>query len=158
VDDITQSGFRILLLDLLGMADGTVRPADTTQPSEGDEYAIVQFSETDAQGFGGTAIDPDQLDAELRQQLHHLTVTVDFFGQRAGVLAQRLPLVLTHDVAIQQLDDLGLGLLDCSSARNLSALELDRIKRYQLRLMLSAVAQSTQSLNAMQSVDISVIV
>lgn len=143
MDDITQSGFRLLLLDLLGMADGSVRPADTTQPTEGDEYAIVQFSGSTPEGMGGTVFDPSDQDAEIREQLVEIMVTVDFFGPRAGVLAQRLPLVLTHDMATQRLEDLGLSFLATAEVRNLSSLELDRIKRYQVRLELQAVIQHT---------------
>lgn len=141
MDDATQSAFRLLLLDLLAMADGSVRPADSTQPTEGDEYAIVQFSESDYQGFGGSVVDADDIDAGIRAQLVQITVTVDFFGHRAGTLASLLPVVLTHDAAIQRLDDLGLSFVDASPARNLSALELDRIQRFQVRLELQAVQQ-----------------
>lgn len=143
MDEATQSGFRLLLLDLLGMADGAVRPADTTQPTEGDEYAIVQFTSAESLGFGGSVFDEDDPDAGIREQLTQITVTVDFFGNRAGGLAKRLPLALTHEMATDRLEALGLSFNDASPARNLSALELDRIKRYQVQLELQHIEQHT---------------
>lgn len=156
MDDATQSGFRLLLLDLLGMADGTVRPADTTQPTEGEEYAIVQFTSAESLGFGGSVFDEDDPDAGIREQLSQITVTVDFFGSRAGELATRLPLVLTHDMATDRLEALGLAFSDATPARNLSALELDRIKRYQVQVELQHVEQHTspQSTGRIESVTI----
>lgn len=143
MDDVTQSGFRLLLLDLLGMPDGSVRPADINQPTEGEEYAIVQFTSSDPQGFGGAVFDPDDIDAGQREQLAQVGVTVDFFGQRAGQLAQRLPLVLSHDHATDRLDAIGLALIDVSGSRDLTPLEQDRIQRYQVRVELLHIEQHT---------------
>lgn len=146
-----QSQFRLLVLDLLGMPDGSVRPAGVTQPTEGDNFIIVEFSESDPVGTGGTTHDGD---VQTVHQYTEIAVTLDFFGANAGQYAQQLPAAMRLSVATQRLDVLGLGFLGSDKATNLTALEMDRITRYRAKFYFSLVGSISAPLSSIHSIQI----
>lgn len=146
-----QNEFRALVRDLLGLPNGAVRPADITQPTEGDQFIIVQFSETDSVG---TISNSYSSDIQTAHQYSEITLNLDFFGKNAGLQAQLLPAALRLSTATSRLDGLGLGFIGCDKARNLSTLELDRIARYQSKYYFSTVVSHSAPLLTINSVEI----
>ena len=138
MNEITQNKLRLLILTLLGMPDGSVRPADDSQPTEGDEYAIVQVSDMETQGWGGGNKDS--------YQTGMATLTIDFMGDRAARNAHALPLAMQTNYATDMLIGLNVGFLGCSSARDLTSLEIERVSRYQIKMQLSYTARYEQPL------------
>ena len=128
MDKNIQSSLRVLIKDLLGMPSGSVRPQDN-QPIEGNNFAIVRVSDTEYRGWAGGS--------ENAQQQAIDTVTIDFFGVRASNYAGQLKLAMQTPYAIEHMTKLGLGFIDCDTARDLTALELDRIDRYQIKMRIS---------------------
>lgn len=129
MNEDTQEALRSLIRDLLGMPKGSVRPADENQPTEGDNYAIMQVTEMNPQGWAG--------ESEDAYQSGIATITLDFMGEKSGVYARNLNIALQSFYAVNILMGLNLGLLECRQAINLSAAEIERIKRYRVTLLLS---------------------
>lgn len=146
-----QSQFRLLVLDLLKLPDGAVRPAGITQPTEGGQFIIAEFSESDPIGTPSAS---HENDVQTAHQYNEITVTLDFFGKDAGQYAQQLPTALRLSMATERLDAMGLGFLSADRARNLTALELDRITRYQSKFYFSVVASISAPLLTINSVEI----
>lgn len=130
---------RVLIQTLLGMPIHSVRPADDSQPIDGSEYAIVQVSDTETQGWGGSSKDAYQTGTA--------TLTIDFMGNRAARNAHALPLAMQTNYAIDRLFFINLGYLGCSSARDLTSLEIERVSRYQIKMKLSYTAKYEQPLD-----------
>ncbi|MEG2431475.1 MAG: hypothetical protein RSB25_07455 [Acinetobacter sp.] len=148
-----QSKFRLLILDLLGLPDGYVRSADITQPTEGDRYIIVQFNIVNPVGQHGTT---HENNIQTVYQNSEITVTLDFFGHDAFTLASTLPNAFRSSVGTYGLDEIGLGFLKANEARNLSALELDRITRYQANYLFSVVSNFSSPLSTLDTVSIGI--
>lgn len=129
MDNNTQIEVRVLIQTLLGMPEHSVRPADTSQPIAGTDYAIVQVTDTVAQGWSGQYKDSYQTTID--------TLTIDFMGNKSIDYASQLKIAMQTQYAQDALLDLGIGFIDCSEPRNLTALELERNKRYQVKLQLS---------------------
>lgn len=124
-----QSKLRVLIRDLLDMPAGSVRPADINQPTEGDDYAIMQVSDMNNIGWTGESIDAYQTGIA--------TITLDFMGNNAGTYARNLALAMKTFYATNELLKMNLGFMNCGNAINLSAAELERVKRFRVKLMLS---------------------
>ncbi len=133
MDNNKQIEVRVLIQTLLGMPEHSVRPADTSQPIVGSDYAIVQVTDTVAQGWSGQYKDSYQTTID--------TLTIDFMGNKSVDYASQLKIAMQTQYAQDTLLDLGIGFIDCSDPRNLTALELERVKRHQVRLQLSYQVQ-----------------
>lgn len=136
MDNNTQIEVRVLIQTLLGMPEHSVRPADTSQPIVGSDYAIVQVSDMETQGWGGSSKDAYQTGIA--------TLTIDFMGDRAARNARALPLAMQTNYAVDTLIALNVGYLGCDMARDLTSLEIERISRYQIKMQLSYVAKYEQ--------------
>lgn len=136
MDNNTQIEVRVLIQQLLGMPENSVRPADVSQPTTGSEYAIVQLTDMEAQGWGGSSKDAYQTGIA--------TLTIDFMGDRAARNARALPLAMQTHYAVDTLIGLNIGYLGCSSARDLTSLEIERISRYQIKMQLSYTTRYEQ--------------
>lgn len=139
MNETTQIELRVLIQTLLGMPDYSVRPADDSQPTDGFDYAIVQVSDMEAQGWGGGNKDS--------YQTGMATLTIDFMGDRAARNAHALPLAMQTNYATDTLIGLNVGFLGCSSARDLTSLEIERVSRYQIKMRLSYTAKYEQPLD-----------
>lgn len=139
MDNNTQIELRVLIQQLLGMPENSVRPADVSQPRTGSEYAIVQVSDMEAQGWGGSSKDAYQTGVA--------TLTIDFMGDRAARNARALPLAMQTNYATDTLIALNVGYLGCDMARDLTSLEIERISRYQIKMQLSYVAKYEKPLD-----------
>lgn len=133
MDNNKQIEVRVLIQNLLGMPEHSVRPADTSKPISGNNYAIVQLTDMVAQGWAGGY--------KNSYQTTMATLTIDFMGDKSATYAQQLRMAMQTPYAIDRLFDLGMGFIDCSDPRNLTALELERVKRHQVRLQLSYEVQ-----------------
>lgn len=129
-DDI-EDDIRELIRFILNMPAGSVRPADENQPNEGNEYAIVQYSESIPRGWSG--------EYGTGQQSGIAVFTIDFMGDNSASHSRNLPLALQSFYAVNYLNSLNMGYVSCSGGRNLTALEIDRTKRYMVELRLSYV-------------------
>lgn len=129
MDDNKQIEVRVLIQTLLGMPEHSVRPSDSSQPTDGSNYAIVQVTDVVAQGWAGGY--------RHAQQSSIATLTIDFMGDKSGTYANQLKLALQTPYALDTLFDFGIGFIDCSDPRNLTAIELERTKRHQVKLQLS---------------------
>lgn len=129
MDNNTQIELRVLIQRLLGMPENSVRPADSSKPTAGLNYAIVQLTDMAAQGWAGGY--------KNSYQTTMATLTIDFMGNKSATYAQQLKMAMQTPYAIDTLFDLGMGFIDCSDPRNLTAIELERTKRHQVRLQLS---------------------
>lgn len=129
MDNNTQIELRVLIQRLLGMPENSVRPADTSQPRAGENYAIVQQTDMVGQGWAGGY--------KHARQSSIVTLTIDFMGDNAAHYANQLKIAMQTPYALDMLFDLDVGYLSCSDPRNLTALELERTKRFQVRLQLS---------------------
>ena len=138
MNENTQIELRVLIQTLLGMPEYSVRPADDSQPTDGLEYAIVQVSDMEAQGWGGGSKDA--------YQTGMATLTIDFMANRASRNAHALPLAMQTSHATDTLIGLNIGYLGCSSARDLTSLEIERVSRYQIKMQLSYTAKYEQPL------------
>lgn len=123
-----QASVRVLIKDLLGMPSGSVRPQDN-QPVEGNNFAIMRVAESNPIGWGGSN------DGSVQSVID--TITIDFFGVRASHYASQLKIAMQSPYATEQMYKLGLGFIDCDAGRDLTALELDQIDRYQVKMRLS---------------------
>lgn len=128
MDKNIQSGLRVLIKDLLSMPSGSVRPQDN-QPIEGNNFAIMRVTDTEYRGWAGGS--------ENAQQQAIDTVTLDFFGVRASNYAGQLKIAMQTPLGVEGMTKLGLGFIDCENARDLTALELDQIDRYQVKMRVS---------------------
>lgn len=128
MNDDMQASLRVLIMTLLGMPSGSVRPFDN-QPTEGDSYAIMSEPDMQPLGWAGDSVDAYQTGIA--------SFTIDFIGNNAGYLAGALKKVMQSYYASDVLQGLNLGFIDCSQARNLSMIELERTTRYQVVLTLS---------------------
>ncbi|MCH7305623.1 hypothetical protein MMP74_14765 [Acinetobacter sp. NIPH 1869] len=146
-----QKKFRLLVLDLLALPDGAVRPADITQPIEGRNYILVQLSKVVPVGQPMTR---HENEIQHIYQNSELTLTLDFFGPDAFTFVNTLPFALKSSSGVYGLDDLGLGFLGTDPVQNLSALELDRITRYQVNYHFSMVSNFSTQLSTLDSVAI----
>lgn len=129
MDNNTQIELRVLIQQLLGMPENSVRPADVSQPRTGSEYAIVQLTDMVGQGWAGGY--------KHARQSSIVTMTIDFMGDDAAKNANQLKIAMQTEYGLDKLYDLGIGYLSCSDPRNLTSLELERTKRYQVKLQLS---------------------
>lgn len=120
---------RVLIQNVLGMPEYSVRPADESQPTDGSDYAIVQLSDAQSKGWASGGI-------TLRQS-GTVTLTIDFMGDNAKQYADQLSLAMQSRYAVDTLLALDMGYLECNPVRDLTALELERVKRYQVKLQLS---------------------
>lgn len=127
--DDMQDDLRSLIRAVLDMPAGSVRPADQNQTTEGDRYAIVQVSEMNPMGWAGESVDAYQTGVA--------DITIDFMGKDALSYANRLPIAMQSFFAVNLLLGLSMGYMGCSSARNLTKAELDRISRYRVVMQLS---------------------
>lgn len=123
---------RVLIQNVLGMPEYSVRPADESQPIDGSDYAIVQLSDTQSKGWSSGGL--------TSRQSGTVTLTIDFMGNNAKQYADQLSLAMQSRYAVDTLLGLDMGYLECSPARDLTALELERIKRYQVKLQLSCLS------------------
>lgn len=139
MNENTQIELRVLIQTLLGMPEYSVRPADDNQPTDGFDYAIVQVSDMESQGWGGGSKDA--------YQTGMATLTIDFMGDRAARNAHALPLAMQTNYATDTLIGLNVGFLGCSSARDLTSLEIERVSRYQIKMQLSYTAKYEQPLD-----------
>lgn len=139
MDNNTQIELRVLIQQLLGMPENSVRPADVSQPRTGSEYAIVQLADMVGQGWGGSSKDAYQTGVA--------TLTIDFMGDRAARNARALPLAMQTNYAVDTLIGLNIGYLGCDMARDLTSLEIERISRYQIKMQLSYTARYEQPLD-----------
>lgn len=139
MNESTLIELRVLIQTLLGMPEHSVRPADSSQPTSGSEYAIVQVSDMESQGWGGGSKDA--------YQTGMATLTIDFMGDRAARNAHALPLAMQTNYATDTLIGLNVGFLGCSSARDLTSLEIERVSRYQIKMQLSYTAKYEQPLD-----------
>lgn len=139
MNETTQIELRVLIQTLLGMPEYSVRPADDNQPTDGFDYAIVQVSDMEAQGWGGGNKDS--------YQTGMATLTIDFMGDKAARNAHALPLAMQTNYAVEAMVKLNLGYLGCSSARDLTSLEIERVSRYQIKMQLSYTAKYEQPLD-----------
>ena len=133
MDNSKQIEVRVLIQNLLGMPEHSVRPADSSQPTAGINYAIVQLTDMVAQGWAGGY--------KSSYQATMATLTIDFMGNKSATYAQQLKMAMQTPYALDTLFDLGMGFIDCSDPRNLTALELERVKRHQVKLQLSYEVQ-----------------
>lgn len=162
MDNNTQIEIRVLIQQLLGMPENSVRPADTSQPrgsgnayddwgfknqpntlplgdsadpsiggfwKAANDYAIVQLTDMVGQGWAGGY--------KHARQSSTATMTIDFMGDDAAKNANQLKIAMQTEYGLDKLYDLGVGYLSCSEPRNLTSLELERTKRYQVKLQLS---------------------
>lgn len=136
MNESTLIELRVLIQTLLGMPEHSVRPADSSQPTTGSEYAIVQVSDMETQGWGGGSKDA--------YQTGMATLTIDFMANRASRNAHALPLAMQTHYATDTLIGLNIGYLGCNSARDLTSLEIERVSRYQIKMQLSYVAKYEQ--------------
>ena len=120
---------RVLIQNVLGMPEYSVRPADESQPIDGSDYAIVQLSDTQSKGWASGGL--------ILKQSGTVALTIDFMGDNAKQYANQLSLAMQSRYAVDTLLSLDMGYLECSPARDLTALELERVKRYQVKLQLS---------------------
>lgn len=123
-----ESKLRVLIKDLLGMPSGSVRPRGN-QPIEGDNIAIVYVSDVENRGWSGGNADAKQMSIA--------TITIDFLGSKAKHYARQLKPAMQSSYAIEQMLKLDMGFVDCDAGRDLTALELDQIDRYQVKMQLS---------------------
>lgn len=129
MDETTiQAPFRLMLQALLGMPDNSVRPQDN-QPSEGDQFAIVQFVESEQLGWSGGNVGATQSGT--------IAVNMDFFGDNAALYARQIKIAMQQDYAINELLKLNMGFLSCNNPTDLTALELDQTPRFRVKIMLS---------------------
>lgn len=128
-----QAALRLVLLDLLGWPSGTIRPGGLTQPTEGEYFAVLKVVQSQAMGWGAIS---ESNGIAVRQQLIRHEVTLDFFGQNAATECLRCVGLMGQPWAVDALDSLGLSVTGIDPARDLSALELDRWPRWQVRLTL----------------------
>jgi hypothetical protein len=129
MNETVQIEIRVLIQRLLGMPEFSVRPADDNQPIEGSDIAIVQLTDTESQGWAGNSSNAYQTSIA--------TLTIDFMGDSSSDRSNALPLAMQTNYANDTLLNLDIGYLDCSSARDLTALEIERVKRYQVKMRLS---------------------
>lgn len=129
MNDDMQASIRVLIMTLLGMPSGSVRPANQSQPTEGDSYAIMSAPTMIPVGWAG-----DDVDA---YQTGMASFTIDFIGTDAGYLAGALKKVMQSYYASDVLQGMSLGFMDCTQSRNLSIIELERTQRYQVTMTLS---------------------
>ena len=139
MNENTQIELRVLIQTLLGMPEYSVRPADDSQPTDGFEYAIVQVSDMETKGWGGGNKDS--------YQTGMATLTIDFMGDRSARNAHALPLAMQTNYATDTLITLNVGYLGCSSARDLTSLEIERVSRYQIKMRLSYTAKYEKPLD-----------
>lgn len=130
MDKQAQANLRTLLCELLGMPAKSVRPGDLNQPNEGDNYAIVRITSLRHLGWSDG-------DSGAIKQLSEAELTIDFFGESSLMHASRLHLALQSRIGLDQMTRMGVGYLGSSTVLNLTELELERVRRYQVVLTLS---------------------
>lgn len=135
-----QNEFRGFIRTLLKMKSGTVRPTDFNQPSEGDSFVMIQLSEAKPVGMYSYYIDDDGKRRDY--QYIEITFTFDFFGINSGFNASRLHLMMQTPFAEDEMQRIGMGYMSCSSAINLTALELEKIERYQVKLSANYIIEN----------------
>lgn len=130
MDDTKQDALRMLIKNLLGMPYGSVRPS-TNQPAEGDSYIIVKESDYNIMGQAGSGVGA--------RQSGTVVFTIECMGDNAASNAKQINLAMRTDEANEELTVLGLGFISCNQPKNLTALEMDQIERWQVKLTLSFV-------------------
>ncbi len=117
---------RGLVQELLGLADGYVRPANTTTPTGNDPFATVLI--TSLYGPGSPDLkrknepEPSVNVKETVTQQVVLTASLQFFGPMAVGYGQRTALLLRSSLGKQLTHDAGLGLVKTSPVKDLAAL------------------------------------
>ena len=139
MNEITQAAVRVLIRDLLAMPMGSVRPGNQSQPTEGQTIACMVISELDSVGWSAVS---QQDTTQTHQQIVNVTATLDFLGDEAQTLANRLSVVMQRPDAQERLNALNIGYLGADSVRDLSALELDRLSRYQVKMQFSTLVST----------------
>lgn len=124
-----QIEIRVLIERLLGMAENSVRPSDQSQPMEGENYATMQVSEVNTLGWSGNNANSKEM------KIYNLTL--DFMGPLAVDYANDIDMAMKSRYAVDTLISMDMGFIECNSPRNLTALEMDRISRYQIKIQLS---------------------
>ena len=135
------AALRLLILELLSLPIGSVRPGGVNQPNEGKQFLIVTYNGAQHKGSGCSVQHTNHTMQHAEQYIEH-SLTIDFFGENAAAMAATLALALRSSHATSQLDVLGLGFLSADPCKNLTALELDRMPRYQAVYFFSAVQRT----------------
>jgi hypothetical protein len=128
ISEATLAQIRLVLLGAYNLPDGYFRPADTSTAIHGDAYAIVRL---DSAEVVGNSVGVDATDTTLHNGAFiEFDLAIDFMGDGASDHAAALKLHLQRDDVTNQLDALGVGVNSVSTVRNLTALEADRVGRF----------------------------
>lgn len=132
---------RNLVRFVLGMPDGSVRPANQTAPSGGQtkEIATVLIMDVEDVGWAASTTEIDDVDPSARNEAIEVpqvfTASIQFFrspdADAAGIAkqstaafdrARRLPTLLQSQANTRAMAEMGLGFESASTARNLTKL------------------------------------
>lgn len=128
MDELKETQLRLIIQAILGMPENSVRPQDN-QPSEGDQFAIVQFAESQLMGWSGSGVGAKQSGT--------ITYNIDFMGLNSSKYATQLKIAMQYDYATSELQKIDLGFISVTDPTNLTALEMDQMQRSRVKLTLS---------------------
>lgn len=144
---------RQFVRETLGMPANSVRPANQLAPTgtNSGQFATVLITLIDPTGY-----DENKLQNEETPSLNvsesvigqrRMTASIQFFRGDAYTKAARLNALLSMSSATDNLRAMGLGLVNASPARNLTAvIDADWEERGQIDIEFHVVAKETQSI------------
>jgi hypothetical protein len=122
--DSINEKIRLLIKTVLELPDGYVRPANRNAPTNSDPFATVYIVTSNDTGLPNVKDvnepEPSNNVAETLENQVKITVSVQFFRGAALGLIKKLGLLLRSSMAVQQMNNLGLGLIKASNARDLT--------------------------------------
>jgi hypothetical protein len=158
LDEINTT-LRNIIRTELGLPEHYVMPANTNHPTGDQPFATVLVTSTDSVGWDDVNIkNAESLTVtETAQGLRILTVSVQFFRTGALTLAERLRGRLQLNSAYEKFAVNGLGLLNKSAVRVLSAVpNTFWEERAQIDLSISIVAKEVNMINTYGEFPISI--
>jgi hypothetical protein len=164
---------RQLVRAVLGMPPASVRPADQIAPAGGQtaEYATVKIISCEGMGWPGVTLEPDGHGdfTESLELPERFVASINFYGSStkdAGGIARysneafdrarRLPHVLLLSTSVGIMQQVGIGFLKASAARNLAGLaDATWQGRGQVDLTFDVIARELAPIGTIDTVPLS---